>query len=47
MIYFQPITLDKITIEIYEDTSGLLYDSQNADNSFEFEITMLNRNINL
>ena len=45
--YFQPITLDKITIELYEDTSGLLYDSQNADNSFEFEIVMLNRNINL
>lgn len=47
VIYFQPITLDKITIELYEDTSGLLYDSQNADNSFEFEIVMLNRNINL
>lgn len=45
--YFQPITLDKITIELYEDTSGLLYDSQNADNSFEFEIVMLNRNVNV
>jgi len=45
--YFQPITLDKLTIQLYEDTSGLLYDSQNADNSFEFEIVMLNRNINL
>lgn len=45
--YFQPITLDKLTIQLYEDTSGLFYDSQNADNSFEFEITMLNRNVNL
>lgn len=45
--YFQPITLDKLTIQLYEDTSGLFYDSQNADNSFEFEIVMLNRNINL
>ena len=44
--YFQPITLDKLTIQLYEDTSGLFYDSQNADNSFEFEIVMLNRNIN-
>lgn len=46
-MYFHPIILDKITIQLYEDTSGLLYECQNADNSFEFEITMLNRNINL
>lgn len=45
--YFQPITLDKLTIQLYEDTGGLLYDSQNADNSFEFEIIMLNRNMNV
>ena len=46
-IYFNPITLDKLTIQLYEDSSGLFYQCQNADNSFEFEITMLNRNVNL
>jgi hypothetical protein len=45
--YFHPITLDKLTIQLYEDSSGLFYQCQNADNSFEFEIVMLNRNINL
>lgn len=45
--YFQPITLDKLTIQLYEDSSGLFYQCQNGDNSFEFEITMLNRNVNL
>lgn len=46
-IYFHPVTLDKLTIQLYEDSSGLFYQCQNADNSFEFEITMLNRNVNL
>mgnify|MGYP001159440125 CR=1 FL=1 len=43
--YFYPINLDKITIELYEDTTDLLYDSQNGDNSFEFELTILNGKI--
>ena len=41
-IYFHPINLSKITIQLYEDSNGLFYDCQNNDNSFEFEITMLN-----
>lgn len=40
--YFHPINLNKLTIQLYEDTSDTLYDCQNNDNSFEFEITMLN-----
>ena len=41
--YFYPINLSKINIQLYEDSNDILYDSQNSDNSFEFEITMLNR----
>ena len=40
--YFHPINLSKLTIQLYEDTSDTYYDCQNNDNSFEFEITMLN-----
>jgi len=40
--YFYPINLSKLSIQLYEDTTNLLYDCQNADNSFEFEISILN-----
>ena len=43
--FFYPINLDKITIQLYEDTSNTLYDCQNGDNSFEFELTILNKHI--
>lgn len=43
--FFYPINIDKITIQLYEDTSDTLYDCQNNDNSFEFEITILNKNV--
>lgn len=40
--FFYPITLSQLTIEIYEDTDQKVYDAQNADNAFEFELTILN-----
>jgi len=40
--FFYPINLNQITIQLYDDTSTFFYDSQNADNSFEFEITTFN-----
>ena len=43
--YFYPINIDKLTIQLYEDTSDVFYDCQNNDNSFEFEITILNKHI--
>ena len=42
--YFYPINIDKLSIQLYEDTSDTLYDCQNNDNSFEFELTILNNN---
>ena len=39
--YFYPMKLSSINIQLHEDTEGVLYDAQNADNSFEFEITIL------
>ena len=41
--YFYPINLAKLTIQLYEDTNDALYDCQNGDNSFEFELTILNQ----
>ena len=41
--YFYPINLSKLTIQLYEDTNDLFYNCQNADNSFEFELTILNK----
>ena len=38
--YFTPIRLFKLTIQLYTPNNEL-YDTQNADNSFEFEITMV------
>ena len=39
--YFYPISLNKLTIELYEDSSSKLYETQNIDNYFEFEITIV------
>ena len=41
--YFFPIKLSKLTIQLYEDSTDMFYQCQNADNSFEFEITILNK----
>ena len=43
--YFYPININKLTIQLYEDTSDTLYDCQNNDNSFEFELTILNKHV--
>lgn len=40
-IYFYPISLNKLTIELYDDSTDQLFQSENMDNSFEFEITIL------
>ena len=45
--YFHPIILNKLTIQLYEDTHQHFYECQNNDNSFEFEITILNKNISI
>ena len=39
--YFFPITLDKLSIKLYSNNGKTLYDSQNANHTFEFEITTL------
>ena len=41
--YFFPIKLSKITIQLYEDSTDMFYQCQNADNAFEFEVTILNK----
>jgi len=41
--YFFPIILDKLSIKLYGD-NGYLLDNNSSDNSFEFEITMINSN---
>ena len=38
--YFYPIKLSQLTIELIDD-QGNIYDCNNADNSFEFELTIL------
>ncbi len=43
--FFYPININKLNIQLYEDTSDTFYDCQNNDNSFEFEITILNKHI--
>lgn len=40
-IYFHPIELNKLSIKLYEDTHNTLYQSNNLDNSFEFEVILL------
>ena len=39
--YFYPITLSKLSIVLYEDSQDIPYYNENADNYFEFEITIL------
>tara|TARA_B110000208_G_C11703043_1_gene406554 strand:+ start:97 stop:1089 length:993 start_codon:yes stop_codon:yes gene_type:complete len=43
--YFTPVNLNSLTIQLYEDTTDTLYDCQNNDNSFEFELTILNKHV--
>jgi len=40
--YFYPIDITKLTIKLY-DNLGNIYHSNNSDNSFEFELTILER----
>ena len=39
--YFYPISLNHLSIELYQDSADHHYDTQNMDNYFEFEITMI------
>ena len=39
--YFYPIKLNKLTIQLYEDSENNLYTTNGRDNYFEFEITIL------
>jgi hypothetical protein len=40
--YFFPMKLSSLTIQMYQDSDQtVLYDSQNGDNTFEFEVTIL------
>jgi len=43
--YFTPMNFNSLTIQIYEDTTDVFYDCQNNDNSFEFELTILNKHV--
>jgi len=43
--YFTPINIHMLNIQLYEDTTDLLYDCQNNDNSFEFELTIINKRV--
>lgn len=38
--YFAPITLHRLNIQLYA-VNNVLYDTNNSDNSFEFEMTMI------
>jgi hypothetical protein len=40
--YFFPMKLSTLTIKLYQDSDQtILYDSQNGENTFEFEVTIL------
>jgi len=39
--YFYPIKLNKLTIQLYEDSENNFYSTNGRDNYFEFEITIL------
>jgi len=41
--YFYPISLSKITIELYEDQNDKEYNTGNLNNYFEFEITTIKK----
>jgi len=43
--YFTPTNINSLNIQLYEDTTDTPYDCQNNDNSFEFELTILNKNV--
>jgi len=38
--YFYPMKLNKLSIQLFDDHGGI-YDSNNGDNSFEFELTII------
>ena len=40
-IIFFPISLEKLSIKLYADGGETLYNSQKANHSLEFEITLL------
>lgn len=44
--YFFPITLNRLEIQLYSDSSDIYYQTENSDNNFEFQITIL-KNLNL
>ena len=39
--YFFPIKLDKISIQLFNESSNFLYDTGNYNNYFEFEVTII------
>ena len=39
--YFFPISLDQLSIQLYDDSSSQFFQSENMDNFFEFEVTLL------
>ena len=43
--YFTPININSLNIQLYEDTTDVPYECQNNDNSFEFELTILNKHV--
>ena len=45
--YFSPITLDKLTIELYEPGFFPYYNPENSDHVFEFEITYIHNEKNV
>ena len=45
--YYHPISLSKLSIKLYDDTLQHLYFTNNLDNSFIFEVTMLKNTKNL
>ena len=44
--YFYPISLSKLTIDLFQDSHNIPYYNENADHFFEFEITIV-KNLNL
>ena len=40
-VYFYPISLNQLKIELYDDSTDQFFQAENLDNSFEFEITIL------
>lgn len=44
--YFFPITLNRLEIQLYSDSTDIYYQTENSDNNFEFQITIL-KNLNI